>query len=76
MGMNLVKQVVWLLVPGSTIILVILMSSMTIHIILLFNSSHVSGYLCFRIAVYKVLYRLFGGFVSDVVAAIEQVIKD
>jgi hypothetical protein len=27
----------------------------------------------FRIAVYKVLYRLFGGYVSDVVAAIDQV---
>lgn len=26
-----------------------------------------------RIAVYKALYRLFGGFVADVVAAIEQV---
>lgn len=26
-----------------------------------------------RVAVYKVLYRLFGGYVSDVVAAIEQV---
>ncbi|KAH7688021.1 Peptidase S8 subtilisin-related protein [Dioscorea alata] len=29
-----------------------------------------------RIAVYKVLYRLFGGFVSDVVAAIEQAVRD
>ena len=27
----------------------------------------------FRIAVYKALYRLFGGFVADVVAAIDQV---
>lgn len=26
-----------------------------------------------RIAVYKALYRLFGGFVADVVAAIDQV---
>jgi hypothetical protein len=26
-----------------------------------------------RIAVYKVLYRLFGGYVADVVAAIDQV---
>jgi subtilisin family serine protease len=29
-----------------------------------------------RIAVYKALYRLFGGFVSDVVAAIEQAVHD
>jgi hypothetical protein len=29
----------------------------------------------FRIAVYKALYRLFGGFVADVVAAIDQVCK-
>jgi hypothetical protein len=29
----------------------------------------------FRIAVYKALYRLFGGFVADVVAAIDQVYK-
>lgn len=27
----------------------------------------------FRIAVYKALYRLFGGFIADVVAAIDQV---
>lgn len=27
----------------------------------------------YRIAVYKALYRLFGGFVADVVAAIDQV---
>jgi hypothetical protein len=26
-----------------------------------------------RIAVYKALYRLFGGFIADVVAAIDQV---
>jgi len=31
---------------------------------------------CFRIAVYKALYRLFGGFVADVVAAIDQVSKN
>jgi hypothetical protein len=30
-------------------------------------------FVLFRIAVYKVLYRLFGGYVSDVVAAIDQV---
>lgn len=30
-------------------------------------------FFCCRIAVYKALYRLFGGFVSDVVAAIDQV---
>jgi len=30
----------------------------------------------FRIAVYKALYRLFGGFVADVVAAIDQVYKN
>lgn len=35
----------------------------------------VSFSLC-RIAVYKALYRLFGGFVSDVVAAIEQVCQN
>uniref|UniRef100_A0A1D1YZR0 Subtilisin-like protease n=1 Tax=Anthurium amnicola TaxID=1678845 RepID=A0A1D1YZR0_9ARAE len=29
-----------------------------------------------RIAVYKALYRLFGGFVADVVAAIEQAVRD
>ncbi|KAK1276836.1 Subtilisin-like protease [Acorus gramineus] len=29
-----------------------------------------------RIAVYKALYRLFGGFVADVVAAIEQAVQD
>ncbi|XP_078434289.1 subtilisin-like protease SBT2.5 [Wolffia australiana] len=29
-----------------------------------------------RIAVYKALYRLFGGFVSDVVAAIDQAVRD
>lgn len=29
-----------------------------------------------RIAVYKALYRLFGGFVADVVAAIEQAVHD
>lgn len=29
-----------------------------------------------RIAVYKALYRLFGGYVSDVVAAIEQAVQD
>ncbi|XP_058068192.1 subtilisin-like protease SBT2.5 [Magnolia sinica] len=29
-----------------------------------------------RIAVYKALYRLFGGFVTDVVAAIEQAVQD
>ncbi|PKA65807.1 Subtilisin-like protease [Apostasia shenzhenica] len=29
-----------------------------------------------RIAVYKVLYRLFGGYVSDVVAAVEQAVQD
>ena len=31
-------------------------------------------YLCCRIAVYKALYKLFGGFVSDVIAAIDQVL--
>ncbi|KAG9140883.1 hypothetical protein Leryth_010406 [Lithospermum erythrorhizon] len=29
-----------------------------------------------RIAVYKALYRLFGGFIADVVAAIEQAVED
>ena len=31
------------------------------------------GIFVYRIAVYKALYRLFGGFVADVVAAIDQV---
>ncbi|GKA21871.1 subtilisin-like protease SBT2.5 [Tanacetum coccineum] len=31
---------------------------------------------CARFAVYKALYRLFGGFVADVVATIEQVVHD
>lgn len=35
--------------------------------------AHVCLSLC-RIAVYKALYRIFGGFVADVVAAIDQVL--
>ncbi|GMH03150.1 hypothetical protein Nepgr_004989 [Nepenthes gracilis] len=31
---------------------------------------------CARIAVYKSLYRLFGGFVADVIAAVEQAVHD
>lgn len=31
---------------------------------------------CARIAVYKAIYRLFGGFVADVVAAIDQAVHD
>jgi len=33
-------------------------------------------FIFFRIAVYKALYRLFGGYVADVVAAIDQVYKN
>lgn len=68
MGMSLARPAAWLHGPGYAPYLLYEETYKQF-------GSFIYLFIFFRIAIYKVLYRLFGGYVSDVVAAIDQVLS-